>query len=432
MIRGDFLKKSMAAAALLLSAGLVFSSCGKDIGSSSSDSSQTDSMTVSSPAASGSVTETTALTSITPAETIITVPEEAGIPDVSTSKYGYYLLNADEKSAYDQIAEGIRNFQPSVTLKRELKKDAVEKIIDLVLLEETDLYYAKAGELTFNKLTDIVSYISFNYRFTATEVQQLNAASNKRMQEILDMIPEGSTEIAKIKIFHDQIVLNCTYDENYNYSGTPYGALVAGQAVCEGYARAFAMLCNKVGIENLFAIGSYDGIEHKWNMVKLDGNWYNIDLTWDDPPRDGDGEPNPDYYIQYNYFMYKTGQSGTSLVLDESLFALPATESGFYNYFVYYGYHAKSYEEAKQILSKQLDNALKNNRKFIRIKFSSSALYNEACARLLDSDMEIFSKDVYPFSKVSRYWVYRDPQLNIIQLEIVQLRTEPEIEGMPD
>ena len=423
------MKKSAALIALLFSAGLILSSCAKDL--SSLDSNNTtnpleseSSTSAQTPAPLTQAPETVTTTQVT--ETIVSAPDVPGIPDICTSRYGYYLLNADEKSVYDQLVSAMRNFQPSATLTRKLKTDTVEEILKLITIEEVDLYYLSPySELNYNKLTNIVSYVSLSYRFTQTEVEQLDAAANQRVQEILNKIPSGATDISKIKLFHDQIILNTFYNLDYTYGGTPYGALVAGQALCEGYARAFALLCNKVGIENLFAVGRYGEEDHKWNMVRIDGDWYNIDLTWDDPPYDAQGVCNPDYYIQYNYFMYKNGQSGLNLIVDESHFPLPETNSGLYNYFVYYGYYAKSYDQALEILSGQLDYAIKNNRKYIRIKFSSAELYKEACAKLLDEfPPEIFSKDIYPFDKVTQYVILRDPQLYVIQLEIAQLRSE--------
>lgn len=67
-----------------------------------------------------------------------------------------------------------------------------------------------------------------------------------------------------------------------------YGALVKGEAVCEGYAEAFCWLADSCGLENRFLYGIYKGERHDWNMVKLDGQWYQVDITADDTAeRDG-------------------------------------------------------------------------------------------------------------------------------------------------
>ncbi|MGN0157625.1 MAG: transglutaminase domain-containing protein [Brotaphodocola sp.] len=61
-----------------------------------------------------------------------------------------------------------------------------------------------------------------------------------------------------------------------------YGALVLGEAVCEGYTEAFCWLADACGLETRFITGSYNGTSHSWAMVKLDGHWYHVDVTADD------------------------------------------------------------------------------------------------------------------------------------------------------
>lgn len=423
------MRKSAAIIAFLFSVGLVFSSCGK--GGDSSSPSDSSANLPSESNATDTIwqtqtidTATTAIPSQTPASDISSQAPQSTIPDICNSRYGYYQLDADEKAAYDQLVQGIQNFQSTITLKRELDSAAVKKIIDIIRTENAELYYLGQVEFSTNKTTQIVSYVTLTYLFTQTEVQQLNAAADERIREILSKIPNGADDVTKIKIFHDQIILNCTYNLDYRYAATPYGALVAGQALCEGYARSFAMLCNKAGIENLFAIGANQNEDHIWNMVHLDGNWYNIDLTWDDPPLDADGQPTPPYYIQYSYYLYRTGNAGPNLTVKENLYTLPETNSDFFNYFHYYGYYARSYEDAIDTLAKQLESALQTNRKFLRVQFSTDELYNQMSKRIADQTLELADPNLAPFNKVRVYWCYQDPILRVIQFEIVELRND--------
>lgn len=62
------------------------------------------------------------------------------------------------------------------------------------------------------------------------------------------------------------------------------GVLLEGEGVCESYAKAYQLLLNYIGIENIL-VGGYSGELHAWNLVQLDdGEWYWFDLTWDDQP----------------------------------------------------------------------------------------------------------------------------------------------------
>lgn len=70
---------------------------------------------------------------------------------------------------------------------------------------------------------------------------------------------------------------------------TAYGALVNGEAVCEGYARAYQLLLYEFGINSTLVTGTANGEGHMWNIVNIDGKNYHVDVTWDD--RNDGGSP---------------------------------------------------------------------------------------------------------------------------------------------
>ena len=116
------------------------------------------------------------------------------------------------------------------------------------------------------------------------------------------------SEYEMVKAIHDYIVNNTQYDYDRLLNGTvpevshsPLGVLQYGVAVCQGYAYAFELLCDLSGIECDFVGGVAGGGGHAWNQVKVDGKWYNIDVTWDDPIYYFNGVLTP--YLSYDYFL---------------------------------------------------------------------------------------------------------------------------------
>jgi len=82
------------------------------------------------------------------------------------------------------------------------------------------------------------------------------------------------------------LIDNSVYAENktQDYIYYAYGPLIQGTGVCEGYAEAARLLFDAVGIESVFVSGTVDdNIPHAWNIVNIGGNWYQLDITWDDP-----------------------------------------------------------------------------------------------------------------------------------------------------
>ena len=107
-----------------------------------------------------------------------------------------------------------------------------------------------------------------------------------------------------IKVIHDYIINNTKYDSKRAHenildykSNIAYGTLLEGYAVCGGYSDAMAIFLDRMGIKN-FKVASAD---HVWNALELDGVWYNLDLTWDDPVV-SDGSD----YLDDSYFLIST------------------------------------------------------------------------------------------------------------------------------
>lgn len=140
------------------------------------------------------------------------------------------------------------------------------------------------------KLTYGGSYtlgITINKAYTDEEIIEINNIVDKIIEE---KITNNTPIKEKIKIIHDYIIDNTEYDklkyenkEDTTYkSNTAYGVLIEGFGTCNGYADAMAIFLNKMNIINY----KISNNEHIWNLVYLDGKWYHLDLTWDDPISD--------------------------------------------------------------------------------------------------------------------------------------------------
>ncbi len=85
---------------------------------------------------------------------------------------------------------------------------------------------------------------------------------------------------------HDRICRNCSYQMDAPDRHSAYGAMICGEAVCDGYSSAFSAMMQAADIPVLTVSGTAlkDGcwIPHAWNLVELEGHWYHIDSTWDD------------------------------------------------------------------------------------------------------------------------------------------------------
>lgn len=146
------------------------------------------------------------------------------------------------------------------------------------------------------------------------ELAALPADRAEAMEALADgLLSPSMSDYEKLKTIHDYLVIQVDYDYDNLAAGTlpdtaftAEGALLLHSAVCEGYARAFSYLCRRAGIEEQLVYGTADdgtGVQsHAWNQVCLEGVWYNVDVTWDDPLMDGAVVSDGSNMI-YDYFL---------------------------------------------------------------------------------------------------------------------------------
>lgn len=135
-----------------------------------------------------------------------------------------------------------------------------------------------------------ISDIDDNTRLTLNEAIKVHSR----------LVSSNMTTYDKVKAFHDYLVNYNTYRETGERSHSAVGALLDGLSVCEGYTEAFDLLCYLSNIDciQIAGTGFSNGTSesHSWNKVYIDGAWYNIDVTWDDPV-----SVLP--FVSYNYFL---------------------------------------------------------------------------------------------------------------------------------
>ncbi len=136
--------------------------------------------------------------------------------------------------------------------------------------------------------------------------------SNEIRNEITKVISENITsdmsEYDKVKAIHDYIILTTDFDiENLNNNSisdesySAKGTLINHLAVCQGYAEAFKLIMTELGIGCHIITGYADNELHAWNIVRIDNEWYQVDVTWDDPVPDKNSDETSQ--LVYTYFL---------------------------------------------------------------------------------------------------------------------------------
>ena len=162
--------------------------------------------------------------------------------------------------------------------------------------EFTFTFYASGSYiLRFNvmdKGSQPVQTAATNYFYIDIEDARYPSVEQLVNQVTSQCLKECTTEFEKVVWLHDWILDHADYAYSYSYSSAE-GVLARGTGTCESYHRAYVMLLNKVGIQT----GRITGNGHVWTAVRIDGEWYQVDSTWDDK-----GEKYKDTFQEHLYF----------------------------------------------------------------------------------------------------------------------------------
>lgn len=250
-------------------------------------------------------------------------------------KFYYDQLSDTAKIIYDKLFENKEKLKKG-TEKIEFNKNEFDKIlktedgmtvlsneyqnaVDALRYDNMDFYYINFTKMVLKTITYTqgkkVSYQVYltysendsNYleeNLTEEKINQQLKEVNEKADEIIKNA-QGSN-YQKIQYIHNWLIDNLEYDKTYTESNTRdiYGALINGNVVCEGYAKSFKYLLDKLEIPCILVSGEAINSEnkrenHMWNYVKINETWYAVDVTWDDPIILNNGELSKENKYQY-------------------------------------------------------------------------------------------------------------------------------------
>ena len=284
--------------------------------------------------------------------------------------------------------------------------DTVFRLFDEAILDNPGIVvsqyylymYSSGGYYYADKLSDMI--------YGKVIIGEINNA----ITEMVSWIPEGASQAEQAKAVHDWLVRNCMYNypatqadqqqyklSHYDNPWTASGALTYPyKPVCACYSAAFAAAMKRLGIP--CTVVTNTSANHAWNRVKIDGKWYNVDVTWDDP-LNGDkrsdagynATPKTTYFLKSDAYFKSTAYPGYSAYAHskwDTQDADPAATSTLYdnwNWGSYSSpcYHAKIYalditsslsvgKEGRKTIAVNVNNGNANNKPFHTYTWSSN------------------------------------------------------------
>ena len=192
------------------------------------------------------------------------------------------------------------------------------KYINKINIYNSDLFLTQ--EL-LERCEERIGDIKINdLNYNISEYLKVKSAVEKIITQILD-----KNEFEKFMIIYNYLVNSIDYEKNSLNKYSLKGALCYGKCVCAGYVEALSLLLSKAGIEctevygNTRLVNGREFPEHVWSQVRINGKWYNCDITWDSIQRKkrddyefcllSDSEFSKHYPLKKNQVIYKCGET---------------------------------------------------------------------------------------------------------------------------
>lgn len=356
--------------------------------------------------------------------------------------YGYDSIDDSAICAlYAEIDAHIDSFEiTDLRVDGVLSSSQILQAVAAYKEDHPEKFWLKSSVLSADD--GVSTYIDLEYTMEQEELIAAKKEFKSKIEEIVASAPENASDYELEIYIHDYLVKNCTYDKDAADDPNPkvtdnaydsYGTLVEGSAVCEGYARAFSLLCREFGIDCVCVSGIGSGEGHMWNCISLDGEWYNVDVTWDDP----DSEEEDLSVFKYVFLnmsdemfrlnhkagdLYKnlTNEEYTAYEFNCNNF-VPVCSSDDYYYYYLNGTQMSSLDD-NSAMSDAVALAASEGSDYIYFVIDSSLDFEETYNELINgklSDWIYQSNSEYGLSLNPQTFVYAMEQYHIIAAEII-------------
>ena len=205
-----------------------------------------------------------------------------------TEYYPYYgYLSDDAKNMYKQIYANALEVEASFVPVVEITVSEMENVINAVYHDHPELFWMESGYTYKHTEDNICKHVILNFNETADQIEDAKVQFESQANKIIDGASSLVGDYEKEKYVYQALIDCVEYDENAELHQSPYSALVYGKSVCAGYARAFQYIMLELGVPTYYCTGETQG--HAWNIIKLDGGYYNVDVSWADTKSSPEG-----------------------------------------------------------------------------------------------------------------------------------------------
>lgn len=350
-----------------------------------------------------------------------TAPVPTEPPTVTPKEYRYFckMLTPDQQKVYEIIRDGISRHEDHIGPFNVKNGQELDLILQTIIHDWPEYFWFRGGHNSsyYDRETYWEYTLCPDYVFSKQEYAACAAYIEAETRDIIQEL-SGKSDYEKVKGVYEFLIDRTIYD--LAYTGTTiYELFHEGRAVCEGYARASQYLLTKLGVEALYVSGDageyttpmsqWEG--HAWNIVKIEGIYYQLDTTWGDPVCD-DGIQRKSFH----YLNLTDMEMARCHKRDDWNYYPPCTDIR-YNYYYIEGRYLDSFN--KELILYWFQEAYNRNEP-MTFKCADEYIYQSARNWLLsEGGVDQLYRSVLPESSGYTYSYSCTDELYILSIERV-------------
>lgn len=335
--------------------------------------------------------------------------EDLSLSKTKESDYGYQSLQSDfERNFYQQFGAQMMKDEPEpFTIDYYQDTSRLVAIAQMYCFDHPEVFWLDDRH-TLSFVTDSETFmeVTIGCTLSGSALQNAREALEKAVQTALTGMPADANDFEKEKYINDYLVETVQYDDAAAASPevavgnehNAYGALVDKKCVCDGFATAFMLLAERAGINSSIVFGTTPDADenefHAWNCVNIEGDWYYLDITWNDAS--DDTVPAIGRYINFNItteqalrertLLPMQSESGDGSELHLNNYFVPECTATQYNYFEYNCYKLTSLDDYS-LLEEGMVAAAQNEEPYYYFTVSEALDFQMVYDQLMGGDL---------------------------------------------
>lgn len=305
----------------------------------------------------------------------------------SVEEYHYSQLSASLQEVYREMYVHMMSNEDSGALLSSVGVDDFWDVYYAVLSDHPEIFWV--GSSVQAEENSLIGKV-VSYKIEAAVPVEARPSMREKIEAAADAcisgIPPEAGTYDKIKYVYEYLIDTVEYQADSADSQNIQSALLYHSSVCAGYSKAFQYILNRMGIFCTYVTGQIkDGGDHGWNMVRIDDDYYYVDVTWGDPVFANQvGEPSQGDVKNYNYLCCTQEELFKTHIPDASL-TLPPCTSDQYNYYRRNGYYYETFDW--NTIYDAVMQSVWNGEESLVMKFGSQEAYDAARYELFENNL---------------------------------------------